>query len=181
VFVAVPTLTRRGRLAVLAAAGWGLVSLLPVWEKQIAVADAAGRRTEIYSVDVWRASTPAAAAVAVAAVVTVVLVLAPGRPPRTAEQRAAGLVATVAPVVLLGVAAWSVFRTSTGPHEWGFVVSFDAPTEPPDYHPLRDHLEVLSLPGYVEGPSWGVYLVVPLVLAAAAWATYRVLRPPASA
>ena len=144
--------------------------------------DASGQRTAVFRASVWRASVPSAAAVVVAALVTVMLVRWRGRAPRTAEQRAAMLTAAWAPVVLLGWVAWSVFLTTSGPHVYRTEVTF-GPYEPPDRsEPFMafDHLDLLSLPGYAEGPAWGLFVAVPLVVAVALWATTRTLMRTSS-
>jgi hypothetical protein len=172
----------RSRLACIAvAACWVLLSLLPWWQLRGAYSDASGTETtRIFSADVWRSSTPAALAVVIAAIVSVVLVATRGHPPQTPEQRGTGLVIVYLPVALLGWAAWSIGRLTAAPHRviatWHELTPADL--TPPDPHVVRDSLEILTYPGHAEGPAWGLYVGVALVLAVTAWATVQLLRPP---
>jgi hypothetical protein len=165
------------------AAGWVLVSLLPWWQLRVAFSDQSGSGEKVFSSDVWRASTPAALALVLAAVVSVVLVATRGQMPQTQtqtrRQRGMGLIIAWLPVVLLGWAACSISRITPAPLESTLsVMAFvDAPPSV-DYHVVRDGLAVMTLPGYAEGPAWGSYVGVVLVLVATAWATVRLLRPP---
>jgi hypothetical protein len=170
----------RSRLAgIVVAVGWVLVSLLPWWQLRVEFSDQSESGEKVFSSDVWRASTPAALAVVLAAVVSVVLVATRGHVPQTREQRGTGLIIAGLAVVLLGWAAWSISRLTPAPPENGdFVMTFvdELPSE--DFHVVRDGLAVMTLPGYAEGPAWGLYVGVVLVLVATAWATVRLLRPP---
>jgi hypothetical protein len=172
----------RSKLALLVvAAGWVLVSLLPWWQRRVAFSDQWGTETRILSADAWRASTPAALALLIAAVVSMVLTATRGHPPQTPEQRGTGLFIAYVPVVLLGWVAWSIGRLTMAPHEYvttltGTPVTADVVV--PDYRVVRDRLEILTFPGYGEGPAWGLYVDVALVLAVTAWATVRLLRSP---
>jgi hypothetical protein len=172
-------ITRNKRAATIVAVGWVLVSLLPWWQLRVAFSDWSGSGTEVFSVDVWRASTPAALAVVLAAVVSVVLVATRGQLPQTRGQRGMGLIIAWLPVVLLGWAAWSISRLTAGPPVYGSSImelDDDVPLSD-DFHVVHDGLAILTLPGYAQGPAWGLYVGVVLVLVATASATVRLLRP----
>jgi hypothetical protein len=161
----------------IAAAGWVLVSLLPWWQLRVAFSDGLG--TRVFSADVWRASTPAALAIVLAAVVSVVLVATGGQLPQTRRQRGMGLIIACLPVVLLGWAACSISRIAPVPLEDGsFVMTFVDALPSEDFRVVRDGLAILTRPGFAEGPAWGLYVGVVLVLVATVWATVRLLRPP---
>ena len=154
--------------------------MLPWWQLRVAASDESGDGTWVFSADVWRASTPAALAVVAAAVVSVVLVTTRGHAP---QQRGAGLVIACIPVVLLGWTAWSIGRLTAAPHEYSMTVTTLSPEAVgdmvlPDFHIVHDGLEIRPGPGYAEGPAWGLYVSVALVLAVTAWAAVRLLRPP---
>jgi hypothetical protein len=168
----------RNRLAGIVAAGWLLVSLLPWWQLRVEFFDKSGTETRTFSADVWRASTPAALAVVVAALGSVVLVTTRDHPPQTPEQRGTGLFIACLPVLLLGWAAWSIGRLTLAPHEYYATVRFGDDLPPVDFHVVHDGLEIRTFPGSGEGPAWGLYLGVALVLAVTAWATVRVLSLP---
>jgi hypothetical protein len=175
----------RSRLAIfVVAAGWVLVSLLPWWRLRIAYSDQSGTGTKIFSADVWHASTPAALAVVVAAVVSIVLVAARGQRPRTPQQRGTGLVIAGLPVFLLGWAAWSIVRLTMAPKEYTTSLVREPITHdvnPFDgVHVVHDRLQIQTLPGYGEGPAWGLYVGVALVLVVTAWAAVRLLKSPKS-
>ena len=173
----------RSKLAGVVVAGWVLVSLLPWWQLRVAYADQSGTGTKTISADVWRASTPAALAVIVAAVVSVVMVATRGDAPRTLKQRGTSLVIACLPVVLLGWTAWSIGRLTAAPHEYSATLTFGEATAVgdlgmDDYHVLHDRLEIETLSGYAEGPAWGLYVGVTLVLTVTAWAATRALKSP---
>jgi hypothetical protein len=171
-------ITRSRLPGILVAAGWLLVSLLPWWQLRVAFDDESGSRARIFSADVWQASTPAALAVVVTAVASVVLVTTRGHTPQTPEQRGTGLFIACLPVVLLGWAAWSIGRLTAEPevYRWVITCGDDLPSD--DYHVAHDELEILTLPGYAEGPAWGLYVGVALVLAVTVWTTLRLRMPP---
>jgi hypothetical protein len=166
----------RGRLAVLVVAtGWALVSLLPWWQRRVEFSGPSGSGTDVYSADVWRASTPAALAVVAAAVLSIVLVANRGRLRLTRDQRGTGLVMAFVPVFLLGWAAWSIVRLTSAPKRYVLRAMPITDAQPFDgYDIVRDSLQV----GNGEGPAWGLYVGVALVLVVTAWTSVRLLQSP---
>jgi hypothetical protein len=189
---AVATLTRylRGlsRPALLgcfaAVVGWLVVGLLPWWQVRSDWADGTGSGTHVYGASAWQASTPASITVLVAAVTTVALIITTDRGwrPRTRVERSGVLAAAwLLPAVLLLWLGWTVNRdTAIGPAILTMTDVVDGDPLPPEPQVIRDHLDYQHWPGYSEGPAWGLFLGVLLVVAVSVWVTARTVRAPAS-